>query len=75
MRKELYKHVFVPVNGIWTDVSSPEPATLAQVMHSLDMIIDDRTQFARLYDYERGIEIWYRAYGAMRITIDLYPLE
>lgn len=75
MRKELNKRVFVPVDGIWTDVSSPEPATLALVLQSLDMIIDDRTHFARLYDYERGVEICYRAYGAMRITIDIYPIE
>lgn len=75
MKKPLFSFVFRPVNDTWVDVTGKEPVVLADVLQSYDILIDDRTQFARLYDYERRLIIWYRAYGALKITIDIWEME
>ena len=74
MRMPLFSYVFRPVNDTWVDVKGSEPVVLADVLQSFDILIDDRTQFARLYDYRRGLIIWYRAYGALKITIDIWEM-
>lgn len=75
MTKPLEHYTFRPIDGIWVDVLGKEPLILADVLMSYDMLIDDRTQFARMYDYERGIIIWYRAYGALKIEITIFKMD
>lgn len=75
MTKPLFSYVFRPVYDTWIDVKGSEPVVLADVLQSYNILIDDRTQFARLYYYKRGIIIWYRAYGALKITIDIWEME
>ena len=58
-------------DGIWKDMSG---RILADVLAEYDIIVDDRTRFARLYDYERGICIYYRVWGG-RIQITLWPID
>lgn len=67
-----YYGVFRPVNGIWMDANG---TVLADFLADRGMTIDDRTEFARLKDYESMEYIWYRAYGAQKITITIYQLE
>lgn len=60
-------------DAVWTDTRSGK--TLAAVLTEYNIIVDDRTQFARLYDYDAGYSIWYRAYDSMRITLTIYPIN
>ena len=75
MEKPLESYQFQPVDGVWVDVKGKEPVILADVLQYYDILMDDRTQFARLYDYVRHVVIWYRAYGALKITIDVWQME
>ena len=71
MSKEKFEQVFHEVDGIWQD---PQGKVLADVLSEWEIIVDDRTQFARLYDYDRGWCIYYRVAGG-RITLSWYSLE
>ena len=64
--------VFRPVAGIWMDANG---SVLADVLAEHGLTIDERTQFARLYDYETMQCFWYRAYGAYKITLTIYPIN
>lgn len=74
MTKPLESYIFRPIEGIWVDVLGKDQVILADVLMSYDILIDDRTQFARMYDYERGIIIWYRAH-AMKIEITIFKMD
>lgn len=63
--------IFRLIDGIWQDVNTG--CTLAEVLGMYSISIDDRTQFARLYDYDEGWVCWYRAYSAGKITMTFYP--
>ena len=68
MKKPLQEMIFRPIDGIWQDCSSG--AVLADVLNEYDMLIDDRSEFIRLHDYDRNVSIWYRASaGKVKITI------
>lgn len=71
MTKPICEYIFHPAPGMWTDVSTGE--VLADVLSEYGIIVDDRTQFARLYDYERHVCFWYRAY-AHKITLTLWQI-
>ena len=64
MSKPLHTYVFRPVNGIWTDTRE-NVGTLADFLAARNLLIDDRTQFARIYDYDAGWCIFYRAQAGM----------
>lgn len=70
MIKPLQEITFFPMDGIWQDV---EGHVLADFLSLYDIIIDDRTQFARLYDYDRKICIYYRG-TAGKVTITIWRL-
>lgn len=74
MKKPIESFIFRPINGIWTDVRGKEPVILADVLMSYDILVDDRTQFMRLYDYDRGIIIWYRSH-AMKVEITIFEMS
>lgn len=74
MKKPRESFIFRPIDGIWVDVLGKDQIILADVLMSYDILIDDRTQFARLYDYEKGIAIWYRAH-ALKIELTIFDLE
>ena len=59
--------IFRPVDGMWMDADGQ---ILADVLREYEMVIDDRCQFARLYDYGRDLCIWYRSdVGRVKITL------
>lgn len=62
---------FLMPDGIWRDV---EGHILADVLANYDIIVDDRCQFARLYDYERKFIIYYRVYGG-KITLTIHRMN
>lgn len=67
MAKPLQEVSFFPMDDVWQDA---EGHVLADFLASYDIIVDDRTEFARLKDYQRRLSIWYRAgAGKVRITI------
>ena len=71
MTKPLQETSFFQIDGIWQDAFGN---VLADFLTRYDIIIDDRCQFARLYDYERMISIWYRAYGG-KVTITIWRIS
>ena len=58
------------MEGIWKDVDGH---ILADILALYDLVIDDRTQFARLYDYQRMILFYFRA-SAGRISLTLWRI-
>lgn len=64
--------IFRKIGGIWTDAGTN--SVLADVLAKYDIVIDDRCQFARLYDYDRGILFYYRA-SAGCVKLTLMPLN
>lgn len=73
MNKPIKKIIFQPMQGIWQDDAS-DSGTLAETLQRLGIIIDDRTQFARLYDYEKGIQINVHI-GARNTYIEIWQLQ
>lgn len=58
--------------GLWLDAYGN---LLADVLAKYEIIVDDRTQFALLYDYERMIKFEYRAFPDGKITLLLNRIE
>lgn len=71
MRKPIKEFIFRGIDGMWRDCSSG--VVLADVLAEYELLIDDRTQFARINDYERGLSIWYRANGG-KITLTFWSI-
>lgn len=71
MVKPLQDIIFRQIDGIWQDADG---CVLADFLANYEIIVDDRTQFARLYDYDRMLCIYYRATaGKVQITIWRIP--
>lgn len=70
MIKPLQEITFRPVDGVWMDA---EGHVLADVLALYEIVVDDRCQFARLYDYERVLVIYYRA-SAGKITLTIWRM-
>ena len=70
MIKPLQEVIFRPIDGIWRDA---EGCVLADLLADYDIIVDDRCQFARLYDYERRLIIYYRA-SAGKVTLTIWRM-
>lgn len=72
--KPLLEYIFHEIGGMWRDIAYPEQRVLADVLKDYDIIVDDRCQFARLYDYERMIYFYYRA-SAGKVTLTLWRIR
>lgn len=66
MTKPIVEHIFRPIDGIWTNISNG--GTLADYLQERYIIVDDRTQFARIYDYAANVCYYYRA-SAGKVSI------
>lgn len=64
--------VFRLVDGLW---QSAEGMILAEFLAERGIVMDDRTQFARLYDYDVNECIYYRAFGSQKITITIWDIK
>ena len=73
MAKPLCEYIFRPIDGVWTDTKSGA-GVLADFLSERSLLVDDRTQFARIYDYDAGILYLYRA-GAAMVSVTLLKLE
>lgn len=71
MNKPLQDVRFFLIDGIWRDARG---LVLADFLADYEIIVDDRCQFARLYDYKRMLEIWYRAHPG-RVDIRIWRIE
>lgn len=69
--KPLQETNFFLIDGAWRDTYGN---ILADVLAKYGLLIDDRTQFARIYDYERMIIFYFRA-SAGKITLTLWRME
>lgn len=70
MSKPLQEVRFYEINGLWQDAHG---CVLADFLSEYNIVMDDRCQFARLYDYERMLCIWYRAHAG-RVTITIWRI-
>lgn len=73
MTKPLNEYVFRPIEDKWVDVKN-NAGLLADFLGARSLLVDDRTQFARIYDYDAGILYYYRA-GAGSVRITLWALD
>lgn len=64
--------IFRPINGIWTETRE-NAGILADFLAANNLLIDDRAQFARIYDYDEGIEYLYRA-SAGKVEIEMWDI-
>lgn len=71
MEKPKLLKVFRPVDGRWMDADG---VVLAEFMAERGIVMDDRTQFARMYDYDAHECIIYRAYGSQKVTITIWTI-
>lgn len=74
MAKPLYEITFRLVDNRWMNVSGDSATTLADYLRSLDIIVDDKCEFARFKDYDKNWSIWYRA-QAMKVTITIWQIN
>lgn len=72
MAKPIQTLIFRPINGIWTDTRE-NAGILADFLAANNLLIDDRTQFARIYDYDEGIEYLYRA-SADKVEVEMWAI-
>lgn len=72
MTKPLHSLVFRPIDGIWMDTRE-NTGTLADFLAAHSLLIDDRTQFARIYDYDEGVCYYYRA-QAGKVSIEIWRI-
>lgn len=72
MTKPIKELIFRPIEGIWTDTRE-NVGTLADFLAAKNLLIDDRTQFARIYDYEEGVCYMYRA-SACKVSIEIWKI-
>lgn len=70
---ELKNYDFRLIDGMWRDVLNHEQKTLAQVLQEYGLLVDDRAQFCRLYDFDLELEFKYRAHAA-RVELFVYSL-
>lgn len=73
MVKPLKQFKFYHIGGTWRDIATEDQPTLADVLAQYDLIVDDKCEFARFRDYERGHSVWYRA-SAGKITLTFWKL-
>lgn len=73
MVKPLKDYDFRLVGGVFRDIKYQEQELLTDVLTKYEIIVDDRTQFARLYDYVRDIVIYYRSHGNV-VTITIWKM-
>lgn len=73
MVKPLKDYDFRLIGGVFRDIKNQEQELLTDVLTKYEIIVDDRTQFARLYDYVREIVIYYRSHGNV-VTIIIWKM-
>lgn len=64
--------IFREIGGTWTDASTGR--VLADVLAEYEIIVDDRTEFARMRDYARNVSIFFRA-SAGKVTITIWEMR
>lgn len=73
MVKPLKDYEFRLIGGVFRDIKNQEQELLTDVLTKYEIIVDDRTQFARLYDYVREVVIYYRSHGNV-VTIIIWKM-
>ena len=72
MVKPIAKFQFRVIEGLYRDVLDKEEV-LADVLLEYDLVVDDKAEFIRFKDYDKGLAIWYRSYGG-KVTITIWKL-
>lgn len=64
MSKPLHLYQFRQIEGVWQDTRE-NAGILADFLAARNLLIDDRTQFARIYDYDAGWCVFIRAQAGL----------
>lgn len=72
MQSKPKKYIFRPVGEVWQNVTG-DSGTLADFLTELGILIDDKTEFARIRNYEANKYIIYRA-CAMKVIIEIWDM-
>lgn len=70
--RPIHEYRFRCIDGMWREITE-DAGILADVLGRWELDFDYRIQFARVYDYDRGICIWYRVDGGL-ITLTLWKI-
>lgn len=70
--KPINEYRFRLIDGAWREITE-DAGILADVLGRWELDFDYRVQFARVYDYERGICFYYRVDSGL-ITLTLWRL-
>lgn len=74
MKTKPRTYIFKQVEGIWLDITAGDSAkSLADTLESLNIIIDDKCEFARFKNYQTEQLILYKVWEG-KITIDIWHL-
>ena len=68
----LHSYQFRQINGIWQEVRE-NAGILADFLAVNNLQIDDRTEHARIRDYDEGVYYWYRVWGGV-ISIEVWQI-
>lgn len=74
MTKPIIEYQFRLIEGVWRDVLGKDERVLADVLAEYEIQMDDRTQFARLYDYRRELGFYYRAFNYAKIILLIFRI-
>lgn len=74
MSKPLHYYQFRFIDGLWRDVAG-NGGVLADVLTLWELEIDYRTQFARIKDFETGLEFTFRAWTCAKIELTVNKLN
>ena len=72
MKHPLKTLIFRPISGMWTEIGN-NAGLLSDYLAERSLLIDDRTQFARIYDYDAGVLYMYRA-TAGKVSIEEWKI-
>lgn len=74
MKKPMAYYIFRFVQGQWVDNAGDSAILLADLLHELEIEIDEKCEFARFKDYIKNRKICYRAYGGT-ITVEIWDMQ
>lgn len=74
MIKLIQEITFRLVDNRWINVTGDSETTLADYLRNLDIIVDDKCEFARFIDYDKNWSIWYKV-QTMQVTIEIWDIN
>lgn len=68
------QYIFKLVQGIWRNITG-DSEILADFLERLELNIDDKTQYARIIDYENNLYYIFHRVNWEKITIEVWKIN